>query len=510
MQMHNAKSRPAGLAGSWRHAAPAAAGPVARRARVVSRAADTQQLTAPRAPEEDPQQQEAGKCPFLAALPSPPPSQAPWFKRLNQLFKPEAYAREALGPHEMVAVPPQMGMPGQYIVGRADWVKTVFSGEADGITTVAPMNLGGANNLLGTENLLVSPEPRHKYLRNLIMPAFTNEAIEKLIPRMEAVLQSHLDRWAGAGAPVKAHEQLRKMTFEFIIAVVLGRDYPQAKLERLSSLFTAWTGGMLAWPFIDLPFTPFGRARAARQQLLDFFQECVCEARSEMAAGRQVSGILGSLVAAVDENSNRLTDSELGDNLLLLMLAGHDTSSTTLTSVMANLQDHPEALQKLRDEQARLSAIHGPRIDGTFLKEMKYADAVIRESLRLKNVVAGLMRTAAKDFEMGGNLVPKGTVMMLPLTYLSLADPRFANDDPRAFRPERMMTPEAQAPGAQLPFGHGPRFCAGYSVAMAEMKVYLALLARHYDFNADTNTTWKQEIGQVPKNGLPMTVARRA
>jgi cytochrome P450 len=76
-----------------------------------------------------------------------------------------------------------------------------------------------AGSLLGEQSLLMLPEPQHKYLRNLIMPAFTNEAIERLVPRMEAVLARYLDNWASAGAPVKAHNELRHMTFEFIVAV---------------------------------------------------------------------------------------------------------------------------------------------------------------------------------------------------------------------------------------------------------------------------------------------------
>lgn len=81
------------------------------------------------------------------------------------------------------------------------------------------------------------------------------------------------------------------------------------------------------------------------------------------------------------------------------------------------------------------------------------------------------MRKAAKDFQLGDYRVPEGTPLLLPLTHLALNDPRFADDEPAAFKPERMLTPEGLKPGALMPFGHGPRFCAGYSVAMAEMKV---------------------------------------
>eukprot|EP00878_Enallax_costatus_P002591 GHUV01002773.1.p1 GENE.GHUV01002773.1~~GHUV01002773.1.p1 ORF type:complete len:523 (+),score=179.47 GHUV01002773.1:316-1884(+) len=454
------------------------------------------------------QQPAASKCPFLAALPSPPPAQNMWWNRLQQLFNPGAYQAEALGPHDVVQASAQFGMPEMYVMGKAEYIKTVFSGENDGTTTVASNRIMAMRDLLGPQNLLQAPEPRHKYLRNLIMPAFTAEAIEKLVPRMETVLHRFLNNWADVGQ-VKAHDELRKMTFTFIMAVVMGRDYPENVVNHLGELYGTWASGLLGWPYIDLPFTRFGKAQRAKQELLDWFQGAVDEARADLAAGKSVPGILGGLVSAVDENGNSLTDAELGDNLLLILLAGHDTSSTTLTNTMANLQGHPHVFEKLQQEQRRLVAKHGTAITGSLLKEMVYADAVIRETLRLNNVVAGLMRKAAKDIEIGGYQIPEGTTLYLPLTHVALNDPRWVDDEPQTFKPERMMTPEGLKPGAQMPFGHGPRFCAGYAVAMAEMKVYLALLARGYDFQCDTNTEWVQEIGRKPKNGLPMKITRR-
>eukprot|EP00879_Flechtneria_rotunda_P003830 GHRR01004070.1.p1 GENE.GHRR01004070.1~~GHRR01004070.1.p1 ORF type:complete len:300 (+),score=122.02 GHRR01004070.1:648-1547(+) len=289
----------------------------------------------------------------MAALPSPPPAQNKWWKRLQQLTHPTEYQQNALGPHSIVAANKELGLPVQYVLGKAEYVKGVFSGENDGTVTVVAGGILSGRSLLGEESLLLAPEPRHKYLRNLIMPAFSNEAIDKLVPRMEKVLQKYLDKWADAGAPVKAHEQLRMMTFEFIIAVVLGRDYPQETVDYLGSLYRTWAKGLLDWPYLDLPFTGYGRAKKAQRDLYKFFQGCVSEAREQLAHGKSVPGILGSLVAAIDEDGNRLTDSELGDNLLLVLLAGHDTSSSTLTNTMAHLQSNPHVMVQLRAEQQR-------------------------------------------------------------------------------------------------------------------------------------------------------------
>eukprot|EP00879_Flechtneria_rotunda_P010658 GHRR01011138.1.p1 GENE.GHRR01011138.1~~GHRR01011138.1.p1 ORF type:complete len:189 (+),score=52.30 GHRR01011138.1:1164-1730(+) len=137
------------------------------------------------------------------------------------------------------------------------------------------------------------------------------------------------------------------------IQVVLGRDYPQETVDYLGSLYRTWAKGLLDWPYLDLPFTGYGRAKKAQRDLYKFFQGCVSEAREQLAHGKSVPGILGSLVAAIDEDGNRLTDSELGDNLLLVLLAGHDTSSSTLTNTMAHLQSNPHVMVQLRAEQQR-------------------------------------------------------------------------------------------------------------------------------------------------------------
>lgn len=186
-----------------------------------------------------------------------------------------------------------------------------------------------------------------------------------------------------------------------------------------------------------------------------------------------------------------------------------------------------------------------------------------RETLRLHNIVSGVLRCAGRDLSMGGATVPAGSLLYLPLTHMALTDARFADDEPATFRPERMLTPEGRQPGSQMPFGHGsrwahgrvlrggeqalmdasgmrlprsgcinaaadaavaplcmhpaaprprhraPRFCAGAGVAMAEMRVFLALLARGYEFAANIDTEWVQQLGQVPANGMPATFSRR-
>lgn len=97
-----------------------------------------------------------------------------------------------------------------------------------------------------------------------------------------------------------------------------------------------------------------------------------------------------------------------------------------------------------------------------------------RETLRLNNVVSGLMRKAAEDIEIGGYQVPAGTTLYLPLTHVALNDPRWVDDAPELFRPERMLTPEGMKPGALMPFGHGPRYVCSAAVHMSGLSTCLS------------------------------------
>eukprot|EP00775_Hariotina_reticulata_P004005 gene4005-4256_t len=141
--------------------------------------------------------------------------------------------------------------------------KAVLAGEGE-ITLQGVGSLAGFKRLMGDKSLLTVQEPRHRYLRNLVMPAFTNEAIEKLTVRMERVIGRYLDKWASSAQPVVATEEMQRMTFDFIIA-----------------------------------------ALEARQHLVDCLQQEVDEARQLLAAGTPVTGVLGSFLTAVDEEGGR-------------------------------------------------------------------------------------------------------------------------------------------------------------------------------------------------------------
>ncbi|KAI8462804.1 MAG: cytochrome P450 [Monoraphidium minutum] len=243
-------------------------------------------------------------------------------------------------------------------------------------------------------------------------------------------------------------------------------------------------------------------------------REEVVAARAALGAGRPVDGEIALLAAAKDEQGEGLSENIITTSIMLLLFAGHDTTTTAICDLLCLLHSEPRAFARLREEQSEVVAAHGPQITPDALRGMRYAEAAVREGLRMRPVAVDIARVAAADLEICGRQVAAGTQILLPMARLAGQDPLWSDATgdlaPGRFNPDRFLDhPEAAKSPWQMPFGHGPRFCLGYHLGMLELKTFLALLARGYDFTVDGDTEFEQTIGRRPKNGLPMVLTPR-
>jgi cytochrome P450 len=221
---------------------------------------------------------------------------------------------------------------------------------------------------------------------------------------------------------------------------------------------------------IDLPGSPRRRGRAARAWLDARIARIVARVRERGEEG----GLLAALVHSRDETGAPLTDRELIDNLRLIFLAGHETSASTMAWMVAYLADRPDVWRTLRDEA--LAAPDLPRSPSD-LKAFPYAEAVFRETLRLRPPVGLDARRAIVDLELGGHTVKKGTLVTIPIITLSRDAQQYP--DPDAFKPERWLGRESSpAPIELIQFGGGPHFCLGYHLAWMEIVAFAVALGR--------------------------------
>lgn len=264
-----------------------------------------------------------------------------------------------------------------------------------------------------------------------------------------------------------------------------------------------------ARPFVIPDWFPLPgnfRYRRALKTIDDLIERIVRERR---ATGDDKGDLLSMLIKARDEAGKPMSDRQLRDEAVNLLLAGHETTALTLTWALMLLGQHPQIEAALVDEIDAVLAGRPPTRDD--LSKLKFAEKVVMEVLRLYPPVWSVGREAVEDTEIGGRSVPKGTTIVI-CSYAVHRDPRFF-PDPEKFDPERWAEGyQKRLPRfAYLPFGGGPRICIGMRFAMMEtILVLVTLLQRfRYEVHAKERIAPFASITIRPKGGLMATLRAR-
>jgi cytochrome P450 len=229
----------------------------------------------------------------------------------------------------------------------------------------------------------------------------------------------------------------------------------------------------------------WGRLNSLNQRIDELLMPMIAARRADPGGA---DGILGMLVDARSEDGDRLSDKEIRDDLVTLVLAGHETTATTLAWVVDLLLHHPEALERVRAE-----ALSG---------ESAYTEAVINETLRLWPPAPITGRTTAGRYRLGEYSLEAGTRIVLLLDVIN-RDPK-AHPDPDEFRPERFLGTRPQ-PSAWIPFGGGIKRCIGAAFAMCELITVLHTLLRNGELepvsDRQESPPWRVAPVLLPRNG---------
>jgi cytochrome P450 family 135 len=349
-----------------------------------------------------------------------------------------------------------MGLLGRrwVVIADPDAVKEVLShgpGEVDS---------GAANgvfsSVLGTRNLLLLDGEEHLHRRRIVTPAFHGERMRAYEDMIRAETRRVLADWP-TGRPVAALPHMQALTFAVIMRCVFGVD----EGERVGQLGEALRG-MLAWVtemrrvllFFLLGPRWLDRLPAFRRQVERVDRELLAEISRRRALGdlSEREDILSLLIQATDEDGKHLSDRELRDELVTLLIAGHETTATLLAWTIHELARHPAAQDRLAVEQGA------------------FCDAVITETLRLHPPTGGVVRRLREPLTIAGYDLPTGTDV-LPVTLLvhRRAD---LYPNPWAFDPTRFLDDRPPA-GGWFPFGGSVRRCIGASFAQFEAKIVL-------------------------------------
>lgn len=354
------------------------------------------------------------------------------------------------------------------IAGDPAIAKEVFQASPDDLHA-------GAGNVilkpvLGSRSVLLLDGPEHLRQRRLMLPPFHGERMRAYGEAMTEIAERHVDRFpVGTAFPV--HPTMQAITLEIILRTVFGVA-DAARSARLGEALKALLDStdhplrLIGLQFDDStrprPRSPWGRVYALLRPADELVYDEIRRHRESGAAPEERDDILSLLMSARDEDGNALTDKELRDELMTLLVAGHETTATALAWTLERLVRHPDVLARLREEAA----------EGGH----EYLDAVIRETLRLRPVVPGVVRMLQRPMTIGGMDLPEG-VIIAPSIYLIHRRPD-VYPDPHAFKPERFLGDEVPGTYEWLPFGGSIRRCLGASFALYEMRIVLQTILR--------------------------------
>lgn len=215
------------------------------------------------------------------------------------------------------------------------------------------------------------------------------------------------------------------------------------------------------------------------------------------------------LLQATDEDGSQLSDQELRDEVMTLLLAGHETTANALSWTLMLLSQHPKSEAKLLQELHSVLGDRPPTV--TDLNQLPYLQTVIKESMQLYLPVWPLSREVVRECQIGGYRLPPGTLVYVS-PWVMHRDSRFF-EAPDQFRPERWADhlEQSSPPGAYLPFGDGPRVCIGQSFAMMEVKLLLARIVQtfHLTLVSDHPIELLPSITLRPKQGIGVVLSQR-
>jgi cytochrome P450 len=391
--------------------------------------------------------------------------------------------------------------------------------EANNFVTVAhPENFhwressfGDLIPLLG-DGLLTIDDDYHDRARAIMLPAFHRRQLDAAVSAMAIEAEAALDPLA-AGETFDLYDWMRNLAMRIAMRALLGLDPDGAgKGAAAADHFERALGFYgIDYPLRLLrgPGSPWRKLLASRKVLDEIVFAEIVSARANPDPERL--DILSLLIGARGEAGEAFTDTEIRDQVMTLMFAGHDTSTSTLTFMMHELARHPEVLERLCREQDEVLGGATPSVE-ELEREMPYLDMVLDEVLRLYPPAWIGPRRAVRDFEFGGYTVPKGAYV----NYSSWASHRIPEvfPDPEAFIPER-FTRERKAAlprGAYIPFGGGQRVCIGKRFGQMEVKLVATMLLQRLRLDAlpGRTMTIRQMPTLSPKGGLRMKVRERA
>jgi cytochrome P450 len=381
------------------------------------------------------------------------------------------------------------------VISDPELVKQVFTGDP------RVFHAGEGNQILrpilGENSVLVLDEKKHIGQRKLLLPPFHGERMQAYGEKMTEIAAREIESWP-TGSPYKLRPRMQAITLEIIIETVFGVH----DVERLEPLREALRDflDLTTNPRVLLPVLMVGPDRVnlipAFRRRVERVDRLIAAVIGERRAAEDLSerdDVLSMMLQARHEDGSPMSDAEIRDELLTLLVAGHETTATALSWAMERLTRHPEKLERLRAEVEA--------------EEDAYLTATVQETLRLRPVIVVVVRKLTEPVELGGYELPAGA-RVTPCIHLIHRDPQIY-PEPERFLPERFLD---NPPGTYtwIPFGGGVRRCLGAAFAQFEMAVVLRELIRRREVKPArpaSERPFRRAITETPRHDAEVVLS---
>lgn len=392
-----------------------------------------------------------------------------------------------------------------YATANRENVKRIFAAKHDAVGQFA---VETTRPLLGGQSVFLAEGEQHRLERALLLPNFHGELIKDTADTIEKVATSATDAWE-PGDNVRIMDVALDISLEVILRVVFGLQTGEqiAKYKQTITKFVKSFHPVLAFtklfqrPLFGLsPWNRFVAARAEFDQMIK--QEM--ELRRKGKDAEQRTDLLSRLLTATYEDGSRISDDGIRDQLVTLLLAGHETTQIAMSWAMSWLYRNPDVLTQLTHE------LNSEEL-GSVVHHSKLLSGICNEALRLNPILPDVVRTLKKPLEFEEGTIPTGKTVAAA-TYLLHTDPEIY-PEPMNFLPHRWFD-RSYKPYEFMPFGGGIRRCIGAALAVLEIKIVVATFCRDLRFELPhdapaTEIVHRRNLTIAPKSGIPLVYLGR-
>ena len=357
--------------------------------------------------------------------------------------------------------------------------------------------------LLGSSSSLLLDGPAHHRRRKLLAPKFRGDNIRAQVDLLRDLCATAVAQWVRRGR-IRLHDELHQLVRRAILHSIFGQHESRELFAAIGAFADKAVGSkLLMFPSLQVdlgPWSPWGRVE---QIIKNVDRELYAEIARRRRAARQ-DDLLGSLLEATYEDGQALSDVDVRDEILTLVVAGHEITTAVASWLFYAIISRPDVLARVRHELMTSLKPDDWRVD-----ELVYLDSVMRESMRYYSTIPnGSARIVRARTKIHGFEIPVGALVTVAMHQLHRRPEVFA--DPDRFVPERFLALKP-APYQYAPFGGGDRRCLGMAIAIQELKTIVATVLRHVDLRCPLEVVRPIRRGAflAPQDGLPVDVTAR-